>query len=942
MKKHHRWKGAISIFLCIILISNTALIGVLVDSARYRMARAESEAALDSAASSVLSYYNKMLYDLYGLFATDSLSEEEITRLLQEYTEKTLGVAEVPESSVKQINQAIYTALTGQAAQEADLASFTAYDYEINVTMDPDRVSLANTDAVESQIIDHMKYRAPISLVSGVGDFLEKISVLFDVVDRIEAAKDKADSEKELGKEQLASDAADLIQRISAYNADLLKFTVCPHDPPMATGTQVKDPWDYVRDFDTKMKQAWDEIGSAGEGAEDELEEAYQREIDRLLRYLNAMSQSADAYYAEANDIRDEVDAIVKRYDTYIAALQAKIDADPDNENLKTVYLPEIELAESTCGEILKNMDLVLMGRQYTLNIFNSMAEYEMMFNSVGNQVKDAYQRGLDNGQNSNEEEPKYSQYMMDMIENETGPYAPGCKTLLAETKRNLDALNVFARDFEEAKPVKVKTLPSDSSPSKEETDPEVAGLRPFNAEDLKVSYETTQQVDWDHELNTEVDAENVSQILQGGLDLIKKLGEVLEGARDSLYINEYAIAYFPNYVQHYRAVDMPIATGADNKYLAPESKSYYLPYLTSQAELEYIISGNSNAGLAVAEVAARLLGIRMILNTAAIFTDSAKIAQANALAAGVSGPFAPLVATGILIAWALAESTMDVLDLQAGEEVLVFKQSTDWSISASGTLKKTVGKASKYVAAEAAKAIEDVISTTASSVEQAANKAIYKAYQQLSSGTDAAVSAAQNSMQQWGQDITNRLPENVAKQIDGRLDSISASVPGEIQGSINDVLEDGRDKALAMVNQTVRKTSKQMKEKVKTLSGEAAEAVTDAVTESLAGLLPDGKVENGGSAVGKFDVKMDYMDYMRIFLLFMDNTTKVQRIQSLVQANLRCGKQEGFSMAGSFVTVSASMEGSVNYLMMGSGFLPASMQRDGRLKFKVYTNLGY
>ena len=543
MKKHHRWKGAISIFLCIILISNTALVGVLVDSARYRMARAESEAALDSAASSVLSYYNKMLYDLYGLFATDSLSEEEITRLLQEYTEKTLGVAEVPESSVKQINQAIYTALTGQAAQEADLASFTAYDYEINVTMDPDRVSLANTDAVESQIIDHMKYRAPISLVSGVGDFLEKISVLFDVVDRIEAAKDKADSEKELGKEQLANDAADLIQRISAYNADLLKFTVCPHDPPMATGTQVKDPWDYVRDFDTKMKQAWDEIGSAGEGAEDELEEAYQREIDRLLRYLNAMSQSADAYYAEANDIRDEVDAIVKRYDTYIAALQAKIDADPDNENLKTVYLPEIELAESTCGEILKNMDLVLMGRQYTLNIFNSMAEYEMMFNSVGNQVKDAYQRGLDNGQNSNEEEPKYSQYMMDMIENETGPYAPGCKTLLAETKRNLDALNVFARDFEEAKAAKVKTVSSDGETSKEKTTPEVDGLRAFNTKDLSVSYETSQTVDWDHELSTSVDSENVSQILQGGLDFIRKLGEVLEGARDSRYINEYAIA---------------------------------------------------------------------------------------------------------------------------------------------------------------------------------------------------------------------------------------------------------------------------------------------------------------------------------------------------------------------------------------------------------------
>ena len=117
---------------------------------------------------------------------------------------------------------------------------------------------------------------------------------------------------------------------------------------------------------------------------------------------------------------------------------------------------------------------------------------------------------------------------------------------------------------------------------------------------------------------------------------------------------------------------------------------------------------------------------------------------------------------------------------------------------------------------------------------------------------------------------------------------------------------------------------------------------MTKAVTSALAKVLPEGQVQNTGSNTGKFDVKMDYMDYMRIFLLFMDNTTKVQHIQSLVQANLRCGKQEDFSMEGSFVTVAASMEGSVNYLMMGSGFLPASMQRDGRLKFKVYTNLGY
>ena len=383
--------------------------------------------------------------------------------------------------------------------------------------------------------------------------------------------------------------------------------------------------------------------------------------------------------------------------------------------------------------------------------------------------------------------------------------------------------------------------------------------------------------------------------------------------------------------------MDKAIATEADNKYLSPKSNSYYVPYLASQAELEYIISGNSNAGEAVLDVAARLLGIRMVLNTAAIFTDSAKIAQANTMAAAISGPFAPLVATGLLIAWALAESTFDVLKLQEGEEVLVFKQGSNWSISKGGLVREAVGAATEYVTEEVTTAASNAISDAAAAVQQAANKAVYDAYQKLSSGADAAVSAAQSSMQQWGQEISSQVPEASAV-----LNNATTGVTDTARNAINNTLTDAKDQALALVNQTVRNTSKNMQDGVDKLGAQIQEKVTKAVTSALAKVLPEGQVQNTGSNTGKFDVKMDYMDYMRIFLLFMDNTTKVQHIQSLVQANLRCGKQEDFSMEGSFVTVSASMEGSVNYLMMGSGFLPASMQRDGRLKFKVYTNLGY
>ena len=237
----------------------------------------------------------------------------------------------------------------------------------------------------------------------------------------------------------------------------------------------------------------------------------------------------------------------------------------------------------------------------------------------------------------------------------------------------------------------------------------------------------------------------------------------------------------------------------------------------------------------------------------------------------------------------------------------------------------------------EVTTAASNAISDAAAAVQQAANQAVYDAYQKLSSGADAAVSAAQSSMQQWGQEISSQVPEASAV-----LNNATTGVTDTARNAINNTLTDAKDQALALVNQTVRNTSKNMQDGVDKLGAQIQEKVTKAVTSALAKVLPEGQVQNTGSNTGKFDVKMDYMDYMRIFLLFMDNTTKVQHIQSLVQANLRCGKQEDFSMEGSFVTVAASMEGAVNYLMMGSGFLPASMQRDGRLKFKVYTNLGY
>ena len=62
-------KGAISIFLVMILVPTLLLSAVLIDGSRMASARAMTQEAGDLAAASALASYNEDLKDEYGLFA---------------------------------------------------------------------------------------------------------------------------------------------------------------------------------------------------------------------------------------------------------------------------------------------------------------------------------------------------------------------------------------------------------------------------------------------------------------------------------------------------------------------------------------------------------------------------------------------------------------------------------------------------------------------------------------------------------------------------------------------------------------------------------------------------------------------------------------------------------------------------------------------------------
>lgn len=95
---------------------------------------------------------------------------------------------------------------------------------------------------------------------------------------------------------------------------------------------------------------------------------------------------------------------------------------------------------------------------------------------------------------------------------------------------------------------------------------------------------------------------------------------------------------------------------------------------------LEYVVAGKGSDEDNLKSVLNRILLIRTVVNTAALYRDKAKKAEAQAAAVAVVGftglqPLITLTKTLILITWAIVESMVDIAGLLQQKEVPVWKK---------------------------------------------------------------------------------------------------------------------------------------------------------------------------------------------------------------------------------------------------------------------------
>ncbi len=168
-KTKKRIQGSISVLLVIILLPMMTFSAIIVDISRINMAKQMMSSAGDLTMNTALANYDTILKDVYGLFAmsqAEDMNNEQLGTELNKYFAKTLSSYGV----VSQEDADDYVAtLIGDFRNILNNGSIDTNNFlqlnNINLTATKvEGSSLANASVMRKQIVEYMKYRAPLGL----------------------------------------------------------------------------------------------------------------------------------------------------------------------------------------------------------------------------------------------------------------------------------------------------------------------------------------------------------------------------------------------------------------------------------------------------------------------------------------------------------------------------------------------------------------------------------------------------------------------------------------------------------------------------------------------------------------------------------------------------------------------------------------------------------
>ena len=723
-------KGQASVFLCVILPALILFAGLLIDFSRIKTGEAQVKRAVASAVKSALAGYDSRLKNGYGIFALSENDAYALSGVIRKYVEKNLMIDKsvIPEET----GQAAESFAPGQAEEGKKVGigkRFDLYGFRIEDITAVPLFNLAENRAVERQILEYMKYRAPKEIAE---EIIEKLSAVRDAGKMAEAYGKKTLIDKLLGK--MGKAQASLKTNIDGLEKSGGAFINGFNENGRRDGLinscadllmECRELWNNAKEIEDEILKLKNREQEKNEGKK---RDYYGKKIgllekkkQLLLKSIFAKRNELDACWS--NICENETGAFIKPNQDALENISRIVNmaenAEAAIKDLKLFLKANFGNADELSGrsgsgieneggfsggfgailgdEIEKLEELILCGKRAYELAETCRRNIESLEGALArlNEARRMLWAGMESWDGT--ETVLSRDAIISLLGQGSGSYC----NKVAYGLSVISGGGFGGNDPRNGVENKVKSVLREGKT--EDIDIRKAGIaleelpsRGKKAYGAGASYGASLS-----EIEKDIDFANNDEEFTGrAWEFLKLVGNSipsgLKKLRDDIYIDEYIMGMFEKSVAESKA------DGAGKGNAVPQDAGTRNRQTFFRSEVEYILHGNPSEKANRIMTEAQILLVRFGMNTLHVYMDPDKRRLAGGIASAAAGLWTggagiPVVSNLIMCSWGMAESVLDLKDLLAGESVPLYKSGSDWKLDMG--LPKGTGKTERRLA---------------------------------------------------------------------------------------------------------------------------------------------------------------------------------------------------------------------------------------------------
>lgn len=165
MRKKRGTRGAVSVFLAIILVPCIVVSSLFVDVSRVQLSKAMTESSADLAMNALLTNYDADLKEWYGMIASCQ-NIQQFYEASANFFIRTLKSQGLSDSEVALLSD-YYSYVTGDDTIH-DLLAVEPQSAASGMIKEVTGANLSNAKLIKDQVVEFMKYRAPIEIATNL------------------------------------------------------------------------------------------------------------------------------------------------------------------------------------------------------------------------------------------------------------------------------------------------------------------------------------------------------------------------------------------------------------------------------------------------------------------------------------------------------------------------------------------------------------------------------------------------------------------------------------------------------------------------------------------------------------------------------------------------------------------------------------------------------